>query len=540
MSQERLDEIGNEYKAVLDNDDLSSKDKLEKLEALKVERDELVAAQSVKELAEAFEAPAVEEEEAPAVEADADSDEAAPADDADATPETTEEAPAEELTTEKVAEAVAAAATDAPTTNPVEDAKPALVASADYQGMTTGSDITIKQMARVHRAASQSENASQPFGHIRIFEPDTHTLSANNSAHKNTAIMASSQDRPASLTAAACFCGPDEAVKDIDDLSQTNRPVQDLFSVSSTSGRFNYVRPIDIATADNGTAIWECTDQDAIDPGNEATWKQCVDLECENEITVEPHNIYQCANISVQTQMSNPQLVDNLLHKLAVSYARRAEQKLLDEIVSESHVFTVSSADTGTASLLGNLELVGGQLPALRTFENRHSLDGWVAVLSPSLSKSLYADQHLRGGKDTRLSDEISAQIRESLGVSQLVSALDVDSSGVAAYTAAIGALPAVGQANATPWVPGTNNVAEHSVYIFHPDAFRHGSSDVVDAGFIRDGDLARRNQVRYFFEGQEFLEKVANAPAYTLRITGCPNGVATAPDVAPLCEPAP
>jgi len=76
-------------------------------------------------------------------------------------------------------------------------------------------------------------------------------------------------------------------------------------------------------------------------------------------------------------------------------------------------------------------------------------------------------------------------------------------------------------------------------LYVLNPDAYVAGSSDVVDAGYYRDGTLVRQNLVRYFWEGMEFLEKTCDHLSFVFELSNCPNGGAPALSTATVCSEA-
>lgn len=550
----RLAEITEEAKALIANDEIDFVQKRDQLKALKDERTKLEAeieaaalaveltAETPKESAEDSKAEAKDDTptkaEAETAEPEAKTDAPAEAEAEKVEAEKpTEDEPKVEITNEKVAEAVAASA--APDTPKVDAEKPewrpTLTASANVDGMRAGADMTVRDFQRVHRNAVSMESGRQVFAHLSNIPEGVGVVSELKSATENTAILAAAQPVPQAITAASShFCGPDEAIMDIATCGLSDRSVQALFRTVGVSGRFRYIKALGISDVSGGIKVWEESDQLAVDPDDPATWKPCVDLACQSEITVTPYNVTQCGTLSQHQQLSNPNLVDNFIGQLGVAYARSADQKLLDTIVAGSRVFDIDAAVVGTNSLLNTIEFILGQLAPLKTYQDRIGGEGYVLAVADGTLEALLADQHLRGGgQEAEAKAQIIARIEEVSGASVEV-IRDVHSAAEAAYNTAAAALPALG--TPTAWAQGTNNVATHPMYYFKPDSYRVGMSEVVEAGFIRDAQLTRRNEVQYFFESGEFLEKVSCEESFVLNVTGCPSGVATAPDAAPAC----
>lgn len=559
----KLDELKASGEQVFNDKELSAQERVTKLQEIK---DQIQEVETEIQAAKLHEEVTAEADQEPEADADADageetSEDAQPEADASEEDAATEEQPeadaagdseqadqpaAEgepEVEENHVEEAIAASSVkDAPEADAgTQPYRSALVASSAMEGLAPGAGVELHQFQKVHQSALRASGDSrQTFGGFRLFDSGGESLREENGAFRNTQLLHAGgiQDMGA-ITAAACFCGPDEAVKEIAAIGDDARPVQGVFNTVPVSGRFNYLKSLGIADVATGTTIWECADQEGIDPADPATFKPCVDLDCQADVTVEPYTVPACGLISKHTQLSNGQLVDNFIRTLGVAHSRTAEVKLLDELVAASRVFDVDAGALGTASLLNTVEFIGSQLIAPAFYANRVTRDGYIALVPLGTLEAIVADQHLRGGGQEAASRaDILQSIQESLGVDRVEVILDVHTAAQAAYTSAVAALPAVG--TPTAWVQGTNNVASHPVYILRPDSFRAGMGEVVEAGFQTDSELTRRNQVQYFAESIEFLEKIGSEESFVLNVTGCPSGVATAPAAAPACVPAP
>lgn len=463
--------------------------------------------------------------EALAAEQDGEDEQEAPAEGEDSSePEAPAETPAEEPAEEALA--ASAGVVEAPADDEPIVQQSVFIASAASGLPQAGSQVDRTDLMDVFRRSATAPEGSAIYGQISARNGGA-LVSSRSSKIENTKTLIAAAPGDA-FTAAACFCDQTDRVREILTPLEAGRPFADLFGKVDINGRFTYVRGLALSVVDAGVNKWTCVEQEDVDYEDSGTWKPCVDLPCQPDVEVEPYAIYACANVTVFQQVSSPELIDNFLYTIAVNYDRTAEILLLDEFVSTSNVFTYTLADKG---LLHTLTQILGSLPAVAGYGNRNHWSGYTMALGPGLLDALVADEHLRGFTGHRTREEIIAALRQ-LGVGNVVELLDVDTAAIGAYTAAIAALPALGNPGAA-YVLGTNNVATYPVYLVPTEAYRMGQRSVVDAGWLRDGTLVRQNAVRYFFENMEFLEKMVQVPSFTLRITGCPNG-----GTAALTEP--
>lgn len=481
---------------------------LAEVEALVAEREEIVAKISALESVEALAA-----DPEPEAEPEAPAEEEAPA----------EDAPAEEAPKEELALAASAGITDEPDA-PVAK-RSVFLASASSGLPDAGAEMDYTDVVDIARRAFQADAGSMiRYGQINA-KNDGGVVSSRRGAIENTRTMieATPEGPIQSMVAAACFCDQQDRIREILSPLQTGRPFADLFGKVDVTGRFNYVRGLALSVVDPGVGQWTCVEQGSLDFDTPATWKPCVDLPCQPDVEVEPYAIYACGNVTTFQQVSSPELIENFLYTMGVLYERTAETLLLDAFVSSSNVFTYTLATKG---LLHTLIRILSALPAVSSYGNRAPWSAYTLALPPGLIETLIGDEHLRGFTKMATREEIVSALR-SLGVGNVVELLDVDTSAIAAYTAAITNLGALGNpgqvfdfGGATP-----NNIEEFSVYLVPTEAYRMGQRDIVDAGWYRDGTLVQQNAVRWFMESMEFLEKMVDVPSYTLRLTGCANG---------------
>lgn len=528
----RLAEIKAEAEALPKD----AENRLETLKALAAERSELIAKIDEHNLEVEAASPAPElkvlaQDDPPA--------EDEPAEDKPAE----EEAPAEDKPAEDAAADVALAASAAqPTDTDVPD-KPenqsALVASGNVAGMTPGDKIGVRDMDKIHRLAGNVRGKSATKVNFASFDIGLggNALSERNGQETNTALMASAtRGGVGAITAAAAFCGPDDIVLDICAAGTDARPVQGLFRTVPVKGRFRYMKTATLLDVSPGIEIFTEADQIALDVTDPDTWKPCVDLTCRDETLVTPYAIPACATIGTWQQLSAPEQVANWLTQMQKQYSRIAETKLLDEVRRQSYVYSAGVAGGGLwTTIQPLLANVAYEVAAV----NRGTTEGYVIVAPYGFLDALAADETMRGFSQNLAKQRIQAQIREDYGMT-IVESYETDSTVSASYRTGVTDLNSktLGGA-ATAFTMGDASPDTYPMYVMNPDSFVAGSSDVVDAGYYRDGTLVRQNLVRYFLEGMEFLEKTCDHLSFVYELSNCPNGAAPALVDGPTCTTA-
>lgn len=523
----RLNEIKAEAKAIPADDP----ERRQKLMALKDESDALKAdLEGVKQETAALAAiEDVPEEEEPAEE-EVETE----------TEEVVENQPAEEEVEPAADDAVALAASAAQavdtdlTLNQHDGGGIALIASGNVGGTNPGDSLNARSIDRIHRHAARSQPGK---GSVRaIFASmavsDGPTLSERNTAEQNSALMASATTNHVKpITAAAAFCGPDDIVLDICAAGTDARPVQNLFRTVPVRGRFKYMKTATLADVGPGIGdgtggVWEEADQIALDVEDPETWKPCVDLTCRAETTVTPYAIPACTTIGVWQQLSAPEQIANWLTQMQKQYSRVAETQLLNRVRAQSYVYSAGVSGPGLwTTIQPLLATVASDVAAV----NRGTTEGYVIVAPYGTLAALAADETMRGFSQNKGIARIQAELRENYGMT-IVEAYETDSTVAPSYrTGATDLGTKVLGGAATAFTMGDASPDVTPLYVLNPSAFVAGSSDVVDAGYYRDGTLVRQNLVRYFWEGMEFLEKTCDHLSFVFELSNCPNGAAPA-----------
>lgn len=415
----------------------------------------------------------------------------------------------------------------------------ALVASGNFAGMNPGDVISPREIDRIHRMAGKSDPRGSTirtiFASMQIADTDGPVLSGSRTAEENSSIMASaSHGAMRSITAAAAFCGPDDIVLDICAAGTDARPVQALFRTVPVRGRFKYMKTATLADVSPGITIWEESEQIALDPDDPLTWKPCVDLTCREETTVTPYAIPACTTIGVWQQLSAPEQIANWLTQMQKQYARVAETMLLDRIRAQSYVYT---AGVGGQGLWTTIQPLLANVVALTAQVNRGTSEGYVLLAPYGTLAALAADETMRAFSQNKGVQVIQDKIRKDYGM-RIVEAFETDSTVAPSFrTGATDLGTKVLGGAGTAFVQSDASPDVWPIYVLNPDSFVAGSSDVVDAGYYRDGTLVRQNLVRYFWEGMEFLEKTCDHLSFVFELSNCPSGVAPALAEAPACN---
>lgn len=437
-----------------------------------------------------------------------------------------EGAPAEAPTPEAIAAAVSAGSpkdNDIPQSGGQDGLT--IMASSSAFGLQVGTRMEAEDWQRVMRVAGKQGEGRHVFATIDRSN-GRKAVSGRNSAIENSLIMSQDTEEAAALplTAAACYCGPFETSKEILSLGLDDRPIAGMFRSVPVTGPFKYVRDINLADVDAGVTLWDCTDQDNVVVGTPATYKPCVELSCLPDHQVDPYAIPACGRFSIFQQVSHPELIDDFITKLGIVYARRAEQALLDTLRADSTVLTYAPGNG--QGLLNSIEAVLGHLAGFSGYVRRIDWGSYALVLPPGLIDALITDEHRRGFSRGANRADILAQLRE-LGVGQVVEARDADTTAEANYLAAHGLY--VDPGNTVAFDPCTA-IGTWTLNVVPVSAYTRGESTLVEAGFQRDADLTLANMVQWFFEGNEFLEKMTpDVPSYTLEIGGAGTGGTTA-----------
>ncbi len=398
-----------------------------------------------------------------------------------------------------------------------------IIAAAASYGVQSGESLVAASWDRIHRIASGAQaGVRQTFGTIARHSGEK-ALTPRNSPIDNTMLMRNAKIGMAEmvgLTAAACYCGPNEVDKSIDSRGLDDRPIAASLATMPFTGPFDYVRDMDVADVQSGVTLWDCTAQESVVAATPNTWKPCVVLDCGDSVTVTPYAIPACGLFSTFQQLSHPELVDDFINKIGIAYARLADQALIDKIRADNTELTYNPAEQG---LLNQLTGAIAHLASVAGYTRRLTWDQSYTLYVPmGMLTALVADEHRRGFTRGDTKEMIVSQIK-ALGVRDIVEMLDVDTTAEPGILAAYATIIDPGNVVALDLceVPG-----EWTIHLVPTDSYVRGESTLVEAGFERDTNLVRQNMVQYFFEGHEFIEKrTPDVPGWTITLGGIASG---------------
>lgn len=425
----------------------------------------------------------------------------------------------------------------------------ALVASAGAAGIASPGDkldragaLSVLQAAFSHAGAS-SNGRVRLFGIDRYPNADPASIpSMDKSAIENSRLLAAARarnERPTTLSAAGCFCGPDELVRRTGLEGQTGRPIAGIFpGIGINNGGFRAMP--DLAFNDDldlrsGLTQWDCDKQALLDadPDNAALLKPCAEVRCFTEATYEPYMIPACVTVSTMHRWAHPEQIDVWMDLLAIEYDSLAETILLDilenDVAASGGAPLTVGVGTGQMNdhgLMAKLIYVLGQLGGPLGYEFRSTgLEGYVAIVPRNTFKAVLADEKLRGFPSGLDSEEaIRAFFQRSFGV-RFVERLDEATSQKTKWMNTVTAIRAGGAVDA-PGGVGDNDAAETPlmpdtlrIYLVDPSSWVHGEGTLVAADWYTDDKLVRSNKIRYFLENVELLVRLGKRRNYILDV---------------------
>lgn len=324
-------------------------------------------------------------------------------------------------------------------------------------------------------------------------------------------------------TAAGCFCGPDDARNEIARALVSDRPFSDSLP-TVTGGDFRFIRQIDLAAARTGVTIWDCDDQDDVDPASAATWKPCFALDCQNEVTSETYAVPACASFDTQAMIGNPNLIDNLEHVMTVAYNEAAELEAYRRVLAEASqvTYNASALPVGYGASAKLIKAVAWAMSTIRA-THRDRLD-YTLALPAGLRERILADGMIRATDDYRTWDDVQTRLAE-LGVTDIVELLDP--------TSAPNALPAPGG----PPVEATQQPLEQQILLYRPENFLLGVGPEIDLGVVAQGiDELRQNRMNWFVESFESVTRIGVQPTVAINADFCDNGIRPAFGEGDIC----
>ena len=412
--------------------------------------------------------------------------------------------------------------------------------SAGQAGLTPGMTLDRDSLGSILTAAGAAAGVISPRTRvvsIDRFGEGVAPLSNNLSTMENTRLLAKARgdfakskignNRPVALTAAGCFCGPDDLIRTTGVVGRRGRPFAAMFPTIPISGGFRAMPDLafNVDTGlRSGVSQWTCVEQGDVDPDAPGTWKPCAEIECFTEQTYEPYAVVACVTVERFHRWAHPEQVDAWINLLGIEYDSLAETLLIDQIEAEAGT-PLTVGDTG--DLMADHSLVAKIIYALSSMayplgyqfrEGAGVLEGYTLSVPVGMAEALYADEKLRGFPSGINSKEaIVAAIESGTGV-RMVERLDESTSRKAAAAATVAAMNAGGAIDdaTTPLLPPT-----FRMYLIPLEGYVHGEGTIVSADWHVDDPLLRQNKLRYFLENAEILANLSVRKPHIIDVPG-------------------
>lgn len=312
---------------------------------------------------------------------------------------------------------------------------------------------------------------------------------------------------PEAVAAAGGCCSLPTPIRTQTVLSSTARPIRDsLPAIGVTqTGAVTYFPAVCLPA--DGAAVWLCTDDEAVDPEDPDTWKECVFIDCPTADTTIVDAIYRCLTIGeFQRRFATEQWVAILQATLALQ-SRIAELHLWANMlagVSTTH----TAAATGSVFTTWANSL---QLAADTIRDDQRYTDVSVRQWLP---------RWFRGAIATDLYNRRLVDVQDPTAVDNLINSVASNAGVNITWTLDPDPIEPGGQSNG----PLTDYPATVSSVIAPEGYYSFLDGGQFDLGIeIRDLDLARQNAVGAFAESFEgLLARGCNAKRVNIPVDIC------------------
>lgn len=411
-----------------------------------------------------------------------------------------------------------------------------MVAAASHGAVTAGVEVdlgTVGQMVR--QLAHNPGRIGQNEALIEIRKPFDPVLTAAAGAAANTrALAAALADE--SLQASLDACGPPDVLRDVPECLNTSRYVDGWFrTIPAAHGEIQYYRPFGLSDVSGAVAVWDETDQDAVDADDPDTWKPCVEIGCLPTVTVGVDAVTECMTMRVFDVMTSPEAVGSALQALRALMARTADGHLLDLYDAQASLYRFDASQARPTVDVGSTvdlyDLVGRLLGAVAAANRDVDAGDYTLAVEAGLLGHLGLD--VVSACNPRPASEDAQSLLSSLGIGNIVVTPDWSlTDGAGPFSPY---LPINAPGNAAVVVPARPTTWK--IRMFAPADWAMLSPGVEQLGVVPDLANKRQNKVTWFGEIWEGLAKIGCRPAFTVQVTaldssGIRAGCAT-PDAA-------
>lgn len=405
------------------------------------------------------------------------------------------------------------------------------VATAEAQGFTAGSELTIDQLAEALTRKRYSF-ANVPAGardYLTVatatmeFDPDR-TLSGD--LTRNFSILSEVRRETMALVASGGNCAPAAPLYDIFRMAQPQSPVEDnLPVVPAPRGGVRWVVPPDFRSARGAIGVTtESEDRGALSSSGTGL-KPCMHVTCPDTSELHVTAVSECVKFGNLSYRTFPEQVAGFLADVAWNFSSVKEVLYLDRIDAGSTSVTTTQVYGATRSIVRDAlkAAVGYRLRNGMSIDAR--LDWYVPVWAAELIKiDMIADHSMGLGFLNASISQVTSAL-EALGNFNITWTYE---GSTANPTQAFRVAQSAGAINAFP----TNVVT----YMHAPGTFARLDAGTLDVGLVRDSALNRTNDLQIFSE--QWIE-VAKLGIESIEITHqslCPTGTGPATATALTC----
>lgn len=342
---------------------------------------------------------------------------------------------------------------------------------------------------------------------------DDRTISNTGDLAGNTRLVDSFVSLDAVSAAGGC-CSLATPIRTNPVLGSTARPIRDSLPTIGVNGTGDVSFFPAICLPDSGADIWTCDEDALVDPEDPLTWKQCLEVECEEEQRVGVEGIYACLEIGNFQSRFAPEQWQGHLQAVAVRQARIAEVELFTKMRAAT---TSTHTGEATGSVFVNVVQTLSLAAALIRQDQRLTDVRLEWVVADWIRNAIFNDltaRKVRGADSLDVSDQMLSTALGNLGIDATFSP-DVDDIEAFQYDGALAGFPATASTVLAP-----------------SGFFTFLDGGTLDLGTeIRDHDLNRQNKVAAFAESFEgLLARGCNAKSLDIPVEICDSVPCEAP----------
>lgn len=202
--------------------------------------------------------------------------------------------------------------------------------------------------AAFKRASGSLKTGKERIARISTTFAEERTLPGNIAA--NTRLVDSLLSTDAVAASGGC-CSLAEPIRENPVYSSQYRPIRDGIPTlgAETAGAVETFPPV--CLPNSGANLWTCEQDAAVDPEDDSTWKECLEIECEDSIRTNVEAIYACLSIGNYQARFAPEQWAAWLQAVAALQARRAEVALFNKMVTADGVTNHDVEATGSIYL---------------------------------------------------------------------------------------------------------------------------------------------------------------------------------------------